>query len=98
MEPVLQVEVALVRHYVSKDIAVKRRIFGKQSGKVQLRPSGNQIGQTDDSRRDRGPVFGRHETMVGVRASIAHGLEDHLVSLGIRLPIPRSRTSLVSEV
>ena len=81
VQSVLEVEGALVLHYVGKQVAKESGVLSKERFKVQGPLGGHKFIQPNGTGRKRRPVFGGTETMVGVRASLAHSFEYHPASL-----------------
>ena len=78
---VLQVELAVPGHRVREKVAVEGRILGQQLVQTQFALGRDQLGEPDRARGDRGPVTSG-QPVLGVRASVGDGLEDHLISSG----------------
>ena len=82
VQAVLQIEGALVLHHVGKQVPKESGVLGKERFKIQGPLGGHKFIQPHGTGRKSRPVFGGTETMVGVRASLAHSFEYHLASLG----------------
>ena len=81
VQPILQIEGPLVLHHVGKQVAKESGVLGKERFKVQGPLGGHKFIQPDGTGRKGRPVFGGTETMVGVRASLAHSFEYHSASV-----------------
>lgn len=83
MKAVLEVEAALPLNDVGEKVSIKGGVLGQQRCQVEGALGGDQLIEPDHARRDIGPVPTRLTPVLGVGTPVAHGSEDHGVSLGV---------------
>src|SRR5699024_4420036 len=60
-----------------EQVSVEGGVLGQQTAQIQGGLDGDELVQTHLPGRDFGPGLGGAQSMVGVGAALAHGLEDH---------------------
>ena len=76
METVLEIELIAVFDDVSEEVAVEGGILREQHLQVERAFGGDEVVQSHQARRHVGPLS-RGQPVIGVRARVADGLEDH---------------------
>ena len=90
VQAVLEVELAVELHDVSEEIAVERRVVSQQGIQIESALGGGDLREAQLAGGHLGPIRHGH-AVIGVRTPLAHGLEDHSISLGSRWPHRRTR-------
>jgi hypothetical protein len=82
VQPVLQIKSALPLDDVCEQVAVESGLLGQQGSQVEVVFGGDELIEADHTGRDMGPVPSRLQSVRRIGTSVAHGSEDHGVSLG----------------